>query len=78
MSTPRFPHLVGKGIMYGAQASKHHELVKGLWALVTKLDREWLPGEDVLDPRDDIADEIEKLLRAAGEEPPNVQERTQK
>lgn len=75
MSAPRFPHLVGKGILYGAQASKHHELVKALWALVTKLDRDWLPGEDVLDPRNDIAEEIEKLLRAAGETPPEIERR---
>lgn len=72
---PRWPHLIGKGILYQSELmSKHMQLVQDLWALVDRLSNECLEGEDVLDPRGELADEIALLLVKAGE----TRERTQK
>lgn len=65
---PRFPHLIGKGIMYQSEPlSKHAILLGELALLVAKLrdDADWPTYGEATRRR--IADELERLIKKATE-----------
>lgn len=51
------------------QRSRRDKLIANLWLLIDKLRKDCLIGEQVLDPREQIADELATLLFAAQESP---------
>lgn len=60
---PRWPHLIGKGILYsGDTMSKHEQLIRDLWDLVDMLRDQTYSAAKVA-----IAAELEALLEKAGE-----------